>query len=67
MSARRDWFAAHAAGLPDQSGAAYAAAFNSDPYPAAGDHLAWAKWIAKADATIRFIQADAMIEVGGET
>jgi hypothetical protein len=40
----------------------YADCLNADKKPPEDDYLAWAKWFAKADATLRYIRADAMLE-----
>jgi hypothetical protein len=57
----RDWFAGQASGMSDEPSPQYAAHFNRDAMPMIGDIKAWAKWFAKADATFRYIQADAML------
>ena len=62
----RDYAAIHADGLDDEADASYAAVFNPDPQPDNGDYLGWAKWLAKADARMRYIQADAMIAARDE-
>ena len=62
----RDYAAIHADGLDDEADASYAAVFNPDPQPDNGDYLGWAKWLAKADARMRYIRADAMIAASAE-
>jgi hypothetical protein len=57
----RDWFAGNDAGLHEDAGPEYASHFNPDPPPENGDYLGWARWFAKADATLKYIRADAMI------
>ena len=58
----RDYFAGQADGLADDADDLYADIFNKDQKPPKDDYLAWAKWFAKADATLRYIRADAMLE-----
>ncbi len=55
----RDWFATEMDGLSDEATQPYAATFNTDPWPQG--YLEQAKWWAKADATLRYIRADAML------
>jgi hypothetical protein len=62
----RDYMAIHDKGMHADDHANYAAACNSDPIPKAGDNLDWAKWLAKADARLRYIRADAMIAARDE-
>jgi len=57
----RDWFAGRADGLHEDATANYASRFNRDEQPPKDDLFAWAVWFAKADATLRYIRADAMI------
>ena len=57
----RDYAAIHDCGMDSDASHVYAAAFNSDPMPETGDRIGWAKWFAKADATLRYVRADAMI------
>jgi hypothetical protein len=58
----RDKFAGRVDGLHEESTADYAGFFNADKHPPMDNHFAWAKWFAKADATLRYIRADAMLE-----
>jgi hypothetical protein len=58
----RDHFAGQADGLEHDVHDDYADCFNADEKPPRDDWLAWAKWFAKADATLRYIIADAMLE-----
>jgi hypothetical protein len=58
----RDEFAGRVDGLPDDADDLHADIFNKDQKPPKDDYLAWAKWFAKADATLRYIRADAMLE-----
>ena len=62
----RDYAAIHADGPDVDADASYAAVFNHDPTPEKGDYLGWAKWLAKADARLRYIRADAMIAARDE-
>jgi hypothetical protein len=58
----RDEFAGRVDGLPDDADDLHADIFNKDQKPPKDDSLEWAKWFAKADATIRYIRAEAMLE-----
>jgi hypothetical protein len=58
----RDHFAGEADGIDAEVDDRYAGRFNADEKPPKDDWLAWAKWFAKADATLRYIRADAMLE-----
>jgi hypothetical protein len=58
----RDEFAGQAEGLGLEANDNYADRFNADEKPPRDDYFAWAKWFAKADATVRYIGADAMLE-----
>jgi hypothetical protein len=58
----RDEFAGQAEGLGLEADDNYADRFNADKKPPRHDYFAWAKWFAKADATVRYIRADAMLE-----
>ena len=57
----RDYFAGQTEGLHEDATANYASRFNRDEQPPKDDLFAWAVWFAKADATLRYIRADAMI------
>ena len=57
----RDWFAAHSDGLDAGTDDNCASALNSDERPHHADRLAWVVWFAKADARLKYINADAMI------
>jgi hypothetical protein len=58
----RDHFAEQVDGLHEDAQADYVDCLNADEKPPAGNWLAWLKWFAKADATLRYIRADAMLE-----
>jgi hypothetical protein len=58
----RDHFAGEVDGIDAEVDDRYAGRFNADEKPPKDDWLAWAKWFAKADATLRYIRADAMLE-----
>jgi hypothetical protein len=58
----RDHFAGEVDGLDAEVNDQFADSFNTDKKPPKDDWLAWAKWFAKADATLRYIRADAMLE-----
>jgi hypothetical protein len=58
----RDHFAGEVDGIDAEVDDRYASRFNADEKPPKDDWLAWGKWFAKADATIRYIRADAMLE-----
>jgi hypothetical protein len=58
----RDKFAGQVDGFDAGVNDQYAGCFNADKKPPQDDSLAWAKWFAKADATLRYIGADAMLK-----
>jgi hypothetical protein len=58
----RDEFAMAVDGLDAEVNDQYADRFNADKKPPKDDLHAWVKWFAKADANLRYIRADAMLE-----
>ena len=57
----RDYAAIHGIGLDPDATEAEAAVYNRDPRAQTGDYLALARWFAKADATLRYLRADALV------
>jgi hypothetical protein len=58
----RDHFAGQVDGLDAEVNDQYADRFNADKKPPKDDLHTWVKWFAKADANLRYIRADAMLE-----